>query len=83
MNSEQNGIKTWQWIVTVVVIIVLIILGVMIFGNKKADVSDTTATDIANTTTDGSINRVSLLDQYPGNVVYLTSVQLKIGRAHV
>ena len=76
MNPEQNGIKTWQWVVTVVVIIVLIILGIMIFGNKKTDVSDTTATDTINTTTDGSINRVSLLDQYPGNVVYLTSVQL-------
>jgi len=77
MNPEQNGIKTWQWIVTVVVIIVLIILGIMIFGNKKADVSDTTAIDTtSNVTPDGNINRVSLLDQYPGNVVYLTSVQL-------
>ena len=77
MNPNQSGIKVWQWVVTVVVIIVLIIIGVMVFGNKKADTSDNTATD---TTTDqsstGTTNRVSLLDQYPGNVVYLTSVQL-------
>lgn len=77
MNPNQNGIKPWQWVVTVVVIIVLIIIGIMVFGNKKTEApgvmtDDTTAvTDSA-----GNINRVSLLDQYPGNVVYLTSVQL-------
>jgi hypothetical protein len=49
----------------------------MVFGNKSAGPVDTSDTDTsAVTTPDGSINRVSLLDQYPGNVVYLTSVQL-------
>ncbi len=78
MNPNQSTIKSWQWVVTVVIIILLIILGISIFNNKKTDTSDTTATDDTTAMQDsaGNINRVSLLDQYPGNVVYLTSVQL-------
>ncbi len=77
MNPNQSGIKTWQWVVTVVVIIALIIIGIMVFGNKKTDTSDTLGTDLStNQSSTDTTNRVSLLDQYPGNVVYLTSVQL-------
>jgi len=74
--QPQNGIKVWQWVVTVVVIIVLIIIGVWVFGGK----SSSTTTDDQNQVTDnsntpGSINRVVMSDQYPGNVVYLNSAQ--------
>ncbi len=36
MEYEQ-GLKTWQWIVTAIVIIILIIIGIFVFG-KKAEV---------------------------------------------
>jgi len=75
--EPQPGIKTWQWVVTVIVIIVLIVIGIMVFGNKK---SAPTTTDNTTPTTDNtgivSVNRVVMSDQYPGNVVYLSSVQL-------
>jgi len=77
MNPEQSGIKAWQWIVTALVIVALIVVGIMVFSSKSdTDVTgDTAITD----TTGGSVsevNRVVMSDQYPGNVVYLSSVQL-------
>ncbi len=76
--EPQSGIKTWQWVVTVIVIIVLIIIGIMVFGNKKTDVSDVGLIDTASTT-DTSIseaNRIVMSDQFPGNVVYFSSITL-------
>lgn len=76
MNPEQSGIKAWQWIVTILVIIALIIIGVMVSKNNSGDsmIDDTVMTD----TSGGSINdvnRIVMSDQYPGNVVYISSVQ--------
>lgn len=75
--QPSTGVKTWQWVVTVIVIIVLIIIGIWVFGNKGAstptDNSATATTD--NSATAGAINRVVMSDQYPGNVVYLSSAQ--------
>jgi len=74
--QPQNGIKTWQWVVTVVVIIILIIIGIWVFGGKGSSTPTTetpVATDNSNVT--GAINRVVMSDQYPGNVVYLNSAQ--------
>jgi len=77
MEPQSSGIKAWQWVVTVIVIIVLIVIGVMVFGNKGSQTAGTenpTATTTDNTGTT-PINRVTMTDQYPGNVVYLSSVQ--------
>jgi len=77
MNPNASGIKTWQWVVTAIVIIILIVIGIMVFGNKssQAPASDeNTATDTTNQA--GALNRIVMSDQYPGNVVYLSSVQL-------
>ena len=75
MNPNETGIKTWQWVVTVIVIVVLIVIGVMVFGGKgtQAPVTDeiSDATEVA-----GAVNRVTMTDQYPGNIVYLSSVQV-------
>ena len=80
MQPEQSGIKTWQWVVTVIVIIVLIVIGVMVFGNKgsQAPASTETATTVPTDQT-GAVNRIVMADQYPGNVAYLSSVQLQNG----
>ncbi len=77
MEPVQGGVKTWQWVVTVIVIIVLILLGYYMFTGKGT----TTVDDTTNTTDSGLIagkdtNRVVVTDQFPGNIVYLSSVQL-------
>lgn len=78
MNPEPNGIKTWQWVTTVIVIIVLIIIGIWVFGGKSspAPVDNGMAANNSAATTPGAINRIVMSDQYPGNVVYISSVQL-------
>ncbi len=74
--QPQSGIKTWQWVVTVIVIIVLIIIGIWVFGNKGAT-TPTDNTPVTDNTPAATtvINRVVMSDQYPGNVVYLSSAQ--------
>lgn len=77
MEPTQNGIKTWQWIVTVIVIIALVVLGYYMFkGGAKTDsttpVEETT--EAVSKTNDA--NRVVVSDQFPGNIVYISSVQL-------
>ncbi len=75
MNPE-NGIKTWQWVVTAIVIIVLIIIGFLVFGNKKSETPTTGDNNTPANDQTGTINRIVMSDQYPGNVVNLSSVQL-------
>lgn len=78
MQPETNGVKTWQWVVTVIVIIVLILVGYYMFkGSDVKTVTDDTNTAVDNTSTDAkNTNRVVVTDQFPGNIVYLSSVQL-------
>ena len=73
--EPNHGIKTWQWVVTVVVIIVIIVVAILVFGGKNgAPVVVGTSTEVSPSPTD--VNRIVMVDQYPGNVVYLSSVQL-------
>lgn len=74
--EPQSGIKTWQWVVTVIVIIVLVVIGVMVFSDKGEVPSTTPEESPAVVDTDTAINRIVMSDQYPGNVVYLSSVQV-------
>jgi len=77
--EPQSGIKAWQWIVTVIVIIILIIIGVLVFGGDKTTdtIIDDTSTSVPNSIT--GVNRIVMSDQYPGNIVYLSSVQFENG----
>lgn len=77
--EPQNGIKTWQWVVTVIVIIVLIIVGVMVFSGNNNETPTTITDDNNSVVVDNgtAINRIVMSDQYPGNVVYLSSVQVE------
>lgn len=75
--EPSNGIKTWQWVVTIIVIIALIIIGVMVFGNKNTvDTNVEEENPISLNEDKDAINRIVMSDQYPGNVVYLSSVQV-------
>lgn len=76
MQPEQSGVKTWQWVVTVIVIIVLILLGYYTFkGSDTSVTDDVTKSPTASISTD--VNRVVISDQFPGNIVYVSSVQLE------
>ncbi|MEI6397007.1 MAG: hypothetical protein WCO48_02970 [Candidatus Taylorbacteria bacterium] len=75
-TSTSNGIRPWQWVVTAVVIIVLIIVGIMVFSRKGVEAPAVTSETPSTTTEAGAINRIIVSDQYPGNVVYISSVQL-------
>lgn len=74
--QEANGVRTWQWVVTVLVIIALIVLGYYMFrGDSSVDVSkDGEPTTMVDTSKE--VSRVVVTDQFPGNIVYLSSVQL-------
>ena len=75
MNPESNGVKTWQWVVTVLIIIVLIVLGYFMFrGDDNAQNIDVDTTASPTSTLDS--NRITVTDQFPGNIVYVSSAQL-------
>lgn len=74
MDPNTSGIRTWQWVVTAIVIIVLIVIGVLVFGGKGTqEPTGETGTSTPGTAT--ALNRIVMSDQYPGNVVFISSVQ--------
>ena len=76
----QNGIKSWQWVVSGIIVVVIIIVAVLVFNNKSAEPTPPSAENSAIPSTSTSdVNRVIMTDQYPGNVVYLSSVQTSNG----
>ena len=82
MQPDNNsGIKPWQWIVTIIVIIIIVILGYWLFSQNGSSTSNQNATsneNVSSTTMPASTEANSLVvtDQYPGNVVYVSSVRL-------
>jgi hypothetical protein len=76
--EATNGIKVWQWIVTVIVIAILVFLGYKMFSGSPKTNTDVVVENTDTSTTDNSTdsNRVVVLDQFPGNIVYISSVQL-------
>jgi hypothetical protein len=78
MQPENQGIKPWQWVVTIIVIVVIVILGYWLFSKSAApsmenDMGSTTASTLPAST---EANSIVVTDQYPGNVVYVSSVRL-------
>lgn len=74
--NENSGIKTWQWVVTVVVIVVLILLGYFMYkGGNSTATDDLVNNDDTTVITPTDVNRVVVTDQFPGNIVYVSSVQ--------
>ncbi len=74
-NQNANGIKAWQWVVTAVVIVALIIIGIIVFSNKGVE-TPTVTPEEQSPVTNNNANGLIMSDQYPGNVVYVSSVQL-------
>ena len=75
MEPNQNGVKTWQWIVTAIVVIVLIVLGIMMLGSGKDDATNQALPEVKDVTTT-EVNNLVVADQFPGNIVYVNTVQL-------
>lgn len=78
--QPESGLKTWQWVVTAIVVIVLIIIGIMVFG-KKSPTTDLNPSPTGTSTPTGAVgaNSIIMSDQYPGNVVYISSAQVEKG----
>lgn len=73
--QPESGLRTWQWVVTAIVIVILIVIGIFVFGKKAP--AGPAAPDTASTTpvvNQAGDNSIIMSDQYPGNVVYLSSV---------
>jgi hypothetical protein len=78
MEPQTSGVKTWQWVVTVIVIIALIVIGILVFGGSKSGTTDVSDQNpVTDQTGTLALNRIVMSDQYPGNVVYLSSVQVE------
>ena len=79
--ETSSGIKPWQWIVTIVVIIIIVVLGYWLFShngsssqNQQTPSGTTPVASTAPAATEA--NSLVVTDQYPGNVVYISSVRL-------
>lgn len=73
MEPNTQGVATWQWVVSAIVVIALIVLGVYFFtGDKSTNVTPTDSPTVNVNET----NRLVVTDQYPGDIVYITTVQL-------
>jgi cytoskeletal protein RodZ len=79
MEQNPQGVKPMTWVIAIVVIIVLVILGIWLFGSKSSTPATTETPATTDDTTAAAVNRVVVSDQFPGNVVYLSSVQLAQG----
>jgi len=77
--ENTNGIKTWQWVVTAIVIVALIVVGIVVMSRDKTEVNDMDVVDITDNT-NAPVSRTANIivsDQYPGNVVYISSVTME------
>jgi len=77
--ENTSGIKPWQWVVTIIVIIIIVILGFWLFSRNSSPTPSQPSTSTATTPTAPvatEANSVVVTDQYPGNVVYISSVRL-------
>lgn len=75
MESNATGIASWQWIVSIIVIIALIVLGIYFFTGDSTSTTVTPGENSPALNTSG-INRLIVTDQYPGKIVFITTVQL-------
>ncbi len=77
--DNSSGIKPWQWVVTIIVIVIIVILGYWLFsknGSSSNQASQSESTPSATAPASTEANSIVVTDQYPGNVVYISSVRL-------
>ncbi|MDB5258865.1 MAG: hypothetical protein JWO73_73 [Candidatus Taylorbacteria bacterium] len=79
--DQNQGIKPVTWVIVAIIVIILIVLGIYMFGGKSAAPTTTEqpVTETPSDVTAAAANRIVVSDQFPGNIVYLSSVQLANG----
>ena len=79
--QPNTGIKPWQWVVSIIVIIALILLGWYVWSGDSTTTptNDAAMTDTSGASNPNAANRIVVGDQYPGNIVYVSSAQLANG----
>lgn len=73
MEPNTTGVATWQWVVSAIVVVGLIALGVYFFTGTDSTNTPTAPTTQVQT---NELNRLVVTDQFPGNIVFVTTVQL-------
>lgn len=78
MEEQQAGIRPWQWILTVIVIIAIaLVVYFMVRGGDNDSMnppSNQVNTETPSVPAGPRYSSLSVNDQFPGNVVFLTSV---------
>ncbi len=74
--DSNSGIRPWQWVVTVIVILALIALGIFVSTRGGSSTPTTNEPTTTTTPTVTESNRLIVTDQFPGNIVYVSTVQL-------
>lgn len=77
--EAQNNIKNWQWILTFFVVIVLVIGGIYLLSSRSSEEKIVTESvndvlELENGTTTKNDFRILVDDQFPGNLVYISTV---------
>jgi hypothetical protein len=77
MDTTPRTITPTQWVITALVAAVLIGTGIyaIMRSSPKTDTSDTPAVNTPLTSSPASRNRLVVTDQYPGTVVFITTVE--------
>ncbi|MCX6716868.1 MAG: hypothetical protein NTV72_03015 [Candidatus Taylorbacteria bacterium] len=77
MEPSTSGMKPWQLGVTVLVIVIVLgIIGYFIFKSPSTPSGETPSTNVAVNQPANGQNRILVSDQYPGDKVYITTVQI-------
>jgi len=75
MEPNRSGISVTQWVIMAIVVVALVVFGVyMLTREDKMPAGSPSA--VTTTQIPQYKNKVSLTDQFPGNIVYLTTVEL-------
>ncbi len=75
MEPNRTGASVTQWVITAVVVVALIVFGVyMLTRGDKAP--ENTPSTVGTTQVPMYKNRITVTEQFPGNIVYFSTIEL-------
>ncbi len=75
MEPNRSGISVTQWVITAIVVVALIVFGVYML-TRGDSMPAGTPSSVTTTQLPQYKNVVTVTDQFPGNIVYVTTVEL-------